>query len=495
MNTVTLDYHICDANGSARGPVSVYLVDDAGKRTLVFEDTCNLASAKSREKFQAQAKTRAGKVADPKVIETLMLQRLQELREAPPTTAPAGPAAGDLLADTPADVKAEALARLTDPDIIKALRLDFLAMGIAGKADVALGAYVVGTSRLLDRPAAAIVRGASSSGKSYEVATVGKLFPPESKVEAHAISPKALYYLPDGALEHRFVIAGERSRRQDDDAADATKALREMISDGVLRAVVTETVDGRLAATPFEKRGPIAFIESTSATTIFAEDLNRCIILDTDESEGQTRNIIVAAALAAAGRGGGAGDVLIPIHHAMQRMLNPVRVRVPYALKLAKDFPAKRVEARRALPHLLGLIQAVGMLRQFQKPAGDFIEADAQDYAVALDIVRPTLGRLTGAFDQHVKHLWDEIQEHAKGEDFTATDAAAWTGVREADARGRLYVLAEQTYLVETQEHRGNKPAKFKVNPKAPAVDPGEGNAGLPSADEIEQMLVGEGAV
>src|SRR5439155_7145146 len=139
-----------------------------------------------------------------------------------------------------------------------------------------------------------------------------------AKLEAHHLSAKSLYYLPEHALEHRFVIAGERARRQDDEQADATKALREMISDGKLRAVVTETIDGRLKATPFEKRGPIAFIESTSAATIFGEDLTRCLILDTDESPDQTKSIISAAAQSAADGGNGdAADVLAPIHHAM----------------------------------------------------------------------------------------------------------------------------------------------------------------------------------
>src|SRR5207244_3938479 len=140
------------------------------------------------------------------------------------------------------------------------------------------------------------------------------------------------------------------------------------LSDKVLRAVVTETIDGRLQAVPFEKKGPISYVESTSAATVFAEDANRCLVLHVDEDERQTRAIIAAAARAAAEvNTTGAADYLVAVHHAAQRMLKPYTVVIPFAPMLAEKFPVNRVEARRAMPHLLSCIKAVALLRQYQK--------------------------------------------------------------------------------------------------------------------------------
>ena len=123
--------------------------------------------------------------------------------------------------------------------------------------------------RALERPLAGIVRGASSAGKNYIIARVASFFPPETKLEAHYLTPKSLFYLPDDALVHRFVIAGERPRSQDDEQADASKALREMISDGILRCITVEQIDGRLQTVECVKPGPIAYVESTTANRIF----------------------------------------------------------------------------------------------------------------------------------------------------------------------------------------------------------------------------------
>ena len=60
-------------------------------------------------------------------------------------------------------------------------------------------------------------------------------------------------------------------------------------------------------------------------------------------------------------------DRIVPVHHAMQRLLTPRKVRIPFAPFLAEHFPVARVEARRAMPHLFGMISASALLRQFQK--------------------------------------------------------------------------------------------------------------------------------
>ena len=41
------------------------------------------------------------------------------------------------------------------------------------------------------------------------------------------MTPQALFHMKPGSLAHRFVVAGERSQLENDERADATRALRE----------------------------------------------------------------------------------------------------------------------------------------------------------------------------------------------------------------------------------------------------------------------------
>jgi hypothetical protein len=94
----------------------------------------------------------------------------------------------------------EAEAMLADPNLIEIIRQDFATIGVVGEERLAMTLYVVGTSRLLSQPLAAIVQGPSSTGKSHVIASVGALFPKVATLPATDITPNALYYGPVDAL-------------------------------------------------------------------------------------------------------------------------------------------------------------------------------------------------------------------------------------------------------------------------------------------------------
>lgn len=455
---------------------------------LCHIDRINLDSATSRRRFCNDVARKLNNSESADDVETLLMERVSELRNAPPPEPATKPSAEALLEQTPADIKDDALSKLQDPNLIDEICDDFGVIGIAGDINAALTVYEIGVSRLLERPMAGIVRGASASGKSYIIARVAWLFPPEVKLEAHYLTPKSLFYLPDDALVHRFVIAGERPRSQDDEQADASKAVREMISDGILRCITVEQIDGRLQTVECVKPGPIAYVESTTASRIFEEDLNRCIVVPVDESPEQTARIIQAAGQAAAD----AADSnitgrIVQVHHAMQRLLQPYQIAIPFARLIADRFPTDRVEARRLMPHLISTIKSVCLLRQYQKrPQDGILVADRADYEVALELIAPTLRRLSDAADSNVLRVLAAITKHVDdGDEFTRAKAAGWAGVQQADCNGRLRILAERGFIVETQEGRGNRPARLKLAPGAPEPDAASDLCGFPTPAEI----------
>ena len=264
--------------------------------------------------------------------------------------------------------KAEALAMLESPDLFQRVVQDICSLGIAGEKELSATIYLIGTSRLLSKPLAAIVQGPSSSGKSYTIEKVATMFPPEAVLVATQMTPQALFHMKPGSLEHRFVVAGERSRLENDERAEATRALREMISAGRLVKLMPVKTGGEIETKAIIQDGPVAFVESTTLGKVFDEDANRCLLLTTDERTEQTRRIILSLAARYSGQTSQAEvEGIVQRHHALQRMLQPYSVVVPFADRLGVLIVHDKVEARRAFPQLMSMVQASALLHQRQR--------------------------------------------------------------------------------------------------------------------------------
>jgi hypothetical protein len=297
----------------------------------------------------------------------------------------AGPAQADtaaLLQHMPQNTQQEAETMLHHPRLVDRIRQDIEVLGVAGEYDLALTIYLTGLSRQLDKPLAVRVQGPTASGKSCLISAVTGLFPPETVLQVTQITPQALYCLEPGALRHRFIVAGERSRLQNDETAEATRALRELLSAG--RLVKLRSFGGDTRS--IEQTGPIAFIESTSLPKVFDEDANRCLTLFTDERPEQTRRIVQSLAQQYLGRTQGSDrERTRQRHFALQRLLQPLRVIVPYAERLAELLDCRRVELRRGFPQILSMIQAVTLMHQYQRARDDqdHLVATAADYRLS----------------------------------------------------------------------------------------------------------------
>src|SRR5262249_43708300 len=156
---------------------------------------------------------------------------------------------------------------------------------------------------------------------------------------ATQMTPQALFHMRPGALRHRWIVAGERSRGEDDERAEATRALREMLSDGRLSKMMPGKGGAGLENTLLEEEGPVAFAESTTLSKLFEEDENRCLMLHTDKRAEQTRRVIARTATGYRNPDRVAPDRRIQVHHALQRMLKPFTVLVPFAERLGELFP------------------------------------------------------------------------------------------------------------------------------------------------------------
>jgi hypothetical protein len=194
-----------------------------------------------------------------------------------------------------------------------------------------------------------------------------------------------------------------------------------MISSGVLRKLMPEKEGGKIVTQCIEQEGPIAFVESTTLGSIFDEDLNRCILIHTDETEEQTRRILEAAARGKSRQ----SKQAIERQHAIQYMLKPHDVLIPYAEDLSKHIPAEKVEARRAFPMLLTVIRASTLLHQYQRQInadGDLLATES-DYAIAYAVMaKPMAEQIGKGVSDVAREYWFYLANAMGDEAFSVQD-------------------------------------------------------------------------
>jgi DNA primase len=486
---------VTEANGVAELRIEYKPVGNNGSATLtakladdvIGHAKIDLGKPKARTEFvEALVKGKPG--IDGAAMEKELLRIGAELsaRHAKGDEKPAPPEADALLLKMPQHVRHVARAMLESPDLMQRVIDDVASCGVAGERELVATIYLVGVSRLLPRPLASIVQAPSSTGKSYVVEKTAALFPPETVIHTTAMTAQSLYYLEAGALQHKFIVAGERSRKEDDDTAEATRALREMIGSGRLTKLVPMKEGGRIVTQRIEQPGPIAYVETTTLTKIFDEDANRCLLLSADERKQQTAHIVNRLAGHYSGAAANTVDVIVQRHHAAQRMIQERPVVIPFAEQIAERFDCERVEARRAFPHLMSMIQASSLLHQFQRRIdGDGrIVASVDDYQLARRLVRGPLARLLGGqISDAAIRFYDRLVEWEKDK-FTTAEVYRHDRKSEQAIRGWLRDLAGVGAVEQIEANKGSRPAIWKLT----GIDRDDlvaGDCGLPAVEEI----------
>ena len=445
---------------------------------VIHVENLNIGKSKARGEFAARVCDGRDGI-DAAAVESKLLQLAADLASKPKAQPDLSGQpeldAADLLDKMPECVRAEARALLDLPNLMQRVVEDIGALGVAGEKELAATVYLIGTSRLLPGPLAAIVQGPTSSGKSYVVKRAASLFPPEAVITATQLTPQALFYMQPGSLQHRFIVAGERSRLENDDTAEATRALREMLSEGRLSKLLPVKKDGRPETVLVQQDGPIAYVETTTSTKLFSEDANRCILLSSDEQPEQTRRIL--STLAGVYARGVAVDRrrIIDRHHAMQRTLQPHVVLVPYAERLADAMGSYRVEARRAFPQVVSMIQASALLHQHQRQidADGRLLANADDYKLARHLLGlPMARQLGGRISDPALRFLGRLQKYfGPQETFTTRDAKSKESQSKSSVYGWLAELHETGMVDRVEEQRGNRAAQWRLSSNAPDPD------------------------
>ncbi len=365
-----LIFQIAPSNGSARRLVIAYRGEHE-----VFRDETNPNRAADRERFGEQLARQLGmplKEILPRIHTELPAAADAADQQAEELAAQAEPAW-----EPTAQAKAAAERLLARPDLLAHVARAAETLGVVNERKLVFLVYLAATSRLLPKPIYLLVKGEPSSGKSFITSAVARLFPPGVVLEASDLTPQALYYLRDEGLQRRVLLLGERKRQIADESVDRTKALRELVENGRLSLLVTNPKARR--AERIEVEGPAAVIETCSHEAVAHEDLTRAVQAWPNDSPEQTRLVVTELARRKAHGQPQLSQEEQEALWAVQHLLEPAEVVLPFLPAIAKRFPTSRLEARRAFPRLVALAEASALLHQRQR------ERDAQGRIVAIE--------------------------------------------------------------------------------------------------------------
>ncbi|MCK5196960.1 MAG: hypothetical protein KAR21_01335, partial [Spirochaetales bacterium] len=301
---------------------------------------------------------------------------------------------------------------LTDPEIFNRIVSDTEVLGYVGESVNKQLIYLAASSRKLPDPISVIVVSQSAAGKSYLIDTVKKLIPPEEVVSMTSLSDQALNYLDDDALLNKFLVMGEAVHSE-----AVEHQVREMLSAHELSRLVTmkDPKTGELRSRMVRKEVIVSAVMSTTNNNINPENASRSFVVNTDESEEQTRAIHASQRLKYSISGYQKKKEQIPeiikTHHAAQRLLSPGTIVNPFAEVI--DFPSSLMRSRRDHERFIDLISAVCFLRQFQKgeerttEGVTYIKCDLSDYRTAYGIMIHILPATLTNFPKSAGQLYE----------------------------------------------------------------------------------------
>ncbi|MEK7706712.1 MAG: hypothetical protein AAB380_01795, partial [Verrucomicrobiota bacterium] len=360
--------------------------------------------------------------------------------------------------------KAEGLKLGRAEDLIEQILRDIERLGLVGERNNALTQYLGMTSRKMADPLAILTLSSSGAGKSHLQDLVLSLCPPEDLIKVTSLSDRALFYKGEHSLVHKVLAIEEEAG-----AFGAAYALRSLITQKLLTSETTikNPLTGKMETQTSRVLGPAHVTLTTTNPNPDDETRTRFFLMSVDESAAQTLAILAAQrqshTLEGMRREHRRGAILAR-HHALQRLLRPLRVVNPFEPLL--NYGDERMLFRRDNPKYQRLILAVTFLRQMQRAVQrdaetgvEYIETTLADIATANELARALFGGsvddlappsrdLLERISDHVQRRAAELKIEAPRVEFHRRELREALKLGEAQLRRYLQPLVELGYLV-----------------------------------------------
>jgi hypothetical protein len=309
---------------------------------------------------------------------------------------------------------------LSAPNLIERTREDIGKAGVIGEENNRLLMYLIFTSRKRENPLHIISLGSSGIGKTHLQEKVSALIPEEDKMESTSLTAAAIYYFGRYDLRYKLVLIEDL-----DGAENALFPIRELQSKRkIIRTVPIKNTKGETKSIQLVVEGPVTIAGCTTKESIYEDNANRSFLIYIDESKEQDERIMEYQRKHSAGKIDTAEQQkIIKALQDMQRMLQPVQIRNPFAEFL--KIPDEVFKPRRTNAHYLAFVELITFYHQHQrerqcdKETGEeYIETTLEDIAEANKLMKEVLIRksddLNGATRSYLEKLKGWLKQENK---------------------------------------------------------------------------------
>lgn len=372
---------------------------------------------------------------------------------------------------------------LTHSNILELFTTDLHKSGVVGEHKICKLLYLALTTRIFDRPVSIAVKGPSSGGKSFLVDKVLGFFPSSAYYMLSSMSSKALVYT-DANFKHRFILFAEADGITD----QAEYYIRTLLSENCLKHEVTEPdKNGKFHTRLIEKEGPSGLILTTTRTSLNPENETRIISVTVIDTKEQSKEVLMQIAEDSD------EELDTSKWMALQEYIaiNPPKVRIPYAKKLASLTNADALRMKRDFKAFLNLIKAHALLHAHSRAQNenDEIIATLEDYAQVRDIVGLFISEgvessVSPTIRETVKVVAQLLAENeCENETYCVSlhDIASKLNLDKSAAARRVRSAVEAEYLINL-EARSGRPAKVKLGNPLP-----EEQDVLPTVEKLKE--------
>jgi len=265
-----------------------------------------------------------------------------------------------------------------------------------------------------DRPASAIIKGESASGKSFSPKGVLRLFHEnDAYYQLSTLSEKALFY-SSREWKGRIIFIPEANQLQADESSILLSVLRQLVTDGNIAHEVTvkDPDTGEMSTRLVEKEGPVSLWVGTTRDVLDHELETRCLSILTDESPEQTRRIADADAKR---RGGGdrtldadeVESLVAPWREfdVWLGLLDSHQAVIPFAAGVVAQVELAPVRFRRDWPQLWGLVRTHALIHWASREKDDKgrVIATQDDYQAVRQLLEPMMA-MTAGLKSNIRH-------------------------------------------------------------------------------------------
>lgn len=308
----------------------------------------------------------------------------------------------------------EAITFLQQPELLKITGELIGASGVIGEEHNRLLMYLIFTSRKRENPLHIVSLAASGTGKSYLQERVAALIPDEDKIEMTVLSENAFYYFGQTELQHKLMLIEDLEGAQ-----QALYPLRELQSKNrLVKRVVVKDKNGNTQTVEVTVEGPVCVAGCTTQEHIYEDNANRSFLIYLDDSKAQDSRIMLRQKQASAGLIDFEGERKVKVLlQNCQRVLEPVKVRNPYALQL--QLPAEVFKIRRTHAQYLHFIEAITFYKQYQRnkitdpvTGEQYIETTLDDIAEANELMKVVLVGKSDELNHATRVYLEQIKEY-----------------------------------------------------------------------------------